>query len=373
MSETTQDNQPEQEQPPEQNPKFVAKRIGDELGESDKKPRRQILQVVERAGIEFAEQLLADAKDIHDKGGMTIDSGDRKRTLGGIFFYLARRDLPEDIRDDIFHVWRVNLKQRAEHESQFPAFEWDERLPIIEMLKEKGIGGTSDVKVTLTGQPGALERREYLVITTMEQQIVPESLPRGVPQPPLEPLQYVVYISSKQWERIEKEVGKDDDELIVEGYCARDNESDQFAVYATYVTTKKLQKKDRKQNKKAEASSKPNKGDNGRGGSKGRGGKPHGRPERTERSDRSSSFTQAPKGEISEPEPEPIEFDVPDGASDQDLKRLGELHRAAASFRHKIAGLEEKPENQQFGLDMTRKLLKNTERQIKIIEKQYVS
>ena len=44
---------------------------------------------------------------------------------------------------------------------------------------------------------------------------------------------------------------------------------------------------------------------------------------------------------------------------------------AADTFRKKIAGLEAQPVGQQFGLEMTRKLLENTERQIDALVKQY--
>jgi hypothetical protein len=53
-------------------------------------------------------------------------------------------------------------------------------------------------------------------------------------------------------------------------------------------------------------------------------------------------------------------------------QKLTDLHQAAASFRQKISILEEKPANQQFGLEMTQKLLKNTEQQIEKLEQRYI-
>ncbi len=44
-----------------------------------------------------------------------------------------------------------------------------------------------------------------------------------------------------------------------------------------------------------------------------------------------------------------------------------QLHDAADAFRAKIAALEAKPENQRGGLEMTRKLLANTEQQIAVL------
>ena len=53
------------------------------------------------------------------------------------------------------------------------------------------------------------------------------------------------------------------------------------------------------------------------------------------------------------------------------LERLKQLVSAADTFRKKIAGLEAQPAGQQFGLEMTRKLLENTEKQIDALVKQY--
>lgn len=344
--------------------KTVVQHIADELGEGEKKPQRQIRQIVERAGIEFAERLLQETKEIEANGGMTIDSGDRKRTPGGVYFYLARRDLPEDDRDAIFHAWRVALRKRNEREAHFDEFSWEERSSIIKTLLASKVGEIAELKVSLTGRLGEIERREYLIITTMEHRIDPDSLPKGVPQPPTDPMQYVVYISAKQWERVEKAV--EDDDIIVEGYCTFDKETDQYTIYTTYVTTQKLQRKERKQVKQE---GKPTNGrkPGGKPESRGSGGR-----ERPPRSQPQPLLSSQPEPEVSTEFP-PIQFDVPDGATAQDKQKLEELHRAATTFRQKIEVLEAKPANQQFGLDMTRKLLKNTERQIEMIEKQYAS
>lgn len=352
--------------------KALLKQISEELGEPDKKPQRQIKQVIERAGLEFAQRLLDETKKIEENGGMTIDNGDRRRTPGGVFFYLARRDLPEEDRDIIFHAWRVARRKRDSRESNYPPLEWDERESIVEALQEAGVGEISEMKISLSGRLGEIERREYLIISTMEHRIDPSSLPRGVPEPPTEPMQYMVYISAKQWERIEKvreEDADDNGEIIIEGYCAFDKEIDQYTVYTTFVTTQKLYRKERKERQKAlDAKLFAQEEHNRKQGKKNR---KNGKPDSKDKKARSSRLQPTPPP--SAPEPIPIEFDVPDGASDKDKQKLAELHRAAATFRQKVAMLEEKPANQQFGIDMTRKLLKNTERQIEMIEKQYAT
>ena len=44
---------------------------------------------------------------------------------------------------------------------------------------------------------------------------------------------------------------------------------------------------------------------------------------------------------------------------------------AASQFREKIAALEAKPEDKRFGLDMTQKLLANTEQKIAALMQKY--
>jgi len=52
-------------------------------------------------------------------------------------------------------------------------------------------------------------------------------------------------------------------------------------------------------------------------------------------------------------------------------QKLTELYASASLFRQKIASLQSKPTGQQFGLELTQKLLKQVEDEIAGIEKQY--
>ena len=82
------------------------------------------------------------------------------------------------------------------------------------------------MKITLTGRPGAIERRRNLVITTMEDEIGEHvNFPAGIPRPSPEPMAYTVYISSKQWERIATALENPEDEMIVDGLCTFDEET----------------------------------------------------------------------------------------------------------------------------------------------------
>src|SRR5258708_1145682 len=67
----------------------VAARIADQLGETKAWPRGQIKQIVWALGARQATVLAQRAQDIEAADGMLVNSGKRKRTVGGILFHLA--------------------------------------------------------------------------------------------------------------------------------------------------------------------------------------------------------------------------------------------------------------------------------------------
>jgi len=69
--------------------KKVAREIADELGETATWPRYQIHHIVWALGSKQALKLARKAKDIEAAGGMFIESKQRRRSLGGIFFHLV--------------------------------------------------------------------------------------------------------------------------------------------------------------------------------------------------------------------------------------------------------------------------------------------
>lgn len=63
--------------------------IARKLGETEDGPIAQIRRIVERAGPERVVQLVKDSVAIHRRDGLLVHNGSRRRTLGGVFFYLA--------------------------------------------------------------------------------------------------------------------------------------------------------------------------------------------------------------------------------------------------------------------------------------------
>lgn len=214
------------------------------------------------------------------------------------------------------------------------------------------------MRVTLTGKPGRYRKFHDLVVMTFEHNVDSTGLPKGIPAPnEAQKLHYTVYISHLQWRRIEKNLRKKrKPDLIIEGIVSHDEENNTMAVYTTRISISTTTQKPKRTEKDSRKQSQVGKG-NARNDSKS-----HSKP-----------LPQRHKISIPKPTSTGPEIDLPEGVSSADAAKLRQLHTAASQFRKKIEGLEEKPENQRFGLDMTRKLLANTEKQIATIEKKYQS
>jgi hypothetical protein len=76
--------------------------IAKALGESDEVPLFQITGVVRVLGEETAQKLLVETQETEKNGGMMLPDGSRKRTPGGVFFFLARQKLSQADKLAIF-------------------------------------------------------------------------------------------------------------------------------------------------------------------------------------------------------------------------------------------------------------------------------
>lgn len=337
----------------------LAAQIADTLGETEPGPCAQIAAIIEKCGMETARSLLEETQAIQAKGGMMLPNKSRMRTPGGVYFYLARKQLPRDVARTIF-LPREGWQQKPKIPSDLPAsqpskpvFDWDDRLRIIEPLLAE-TGEIVELKVTITGRPGKIDdSHKDLIITTMSYTFRQPSFPKGVPQPPQTPVVYTIYISAKQWKKVEESLTNPDDFLIVEGSCAFDEQVGGMAVYALGVSTKHLDVKRRDAQKAAVDAE-------GDGGAKPRRENvPAARPSRPRREFDGSA---APSVTATATMP---------GVPTEVSQKLTELYASASLFRQKIAAIQSKPAGQQFGLEMTQKLLKNIEEEIAAIEKKY--
>jgi hypothetical protein len=224
----------------------VAAAIAAALGEPDPGPRAQLEQIVAALGIEAARALLAEARQVEAGAGILTKDG-RRRTLGGVFFFLARGRVSPEQHERIWPGARLPGRLQA-IKRPATAQPMDRRQPLSRreaarlLSTEVGCQGVvMSAKITLVGQPGKIIDKGEVVVAVMKGGD-PPSLPKELPEPPAEPTVYLVFIAQKHWHKVADALERDgDDRLIVEGYPALDKKLGVVGVLAQSVTTIGLQ------------------------------------------------------------------------------------------------------------------------------------
>jgi hypothetical protein len=229
----------------------LAQQLADQLGETEKTPLAQIRRMLQTIGPERTQAFVEQALAIEASGGMLLPDGSRKRTLGGVFFRLVRDQVSEAERRAI---WPYPIRQQHKHRgkaqaapapTQLPPFQWETADQIItEIFQHPGEATT--VKVTIIGRPGEIVERQGVIILAMNSTTTP-SLPKGLPVPPAQPTNYLIFVSQKQWKRVAEALQHPEDKLIIEGYPVHHPRFAGITVYATQVTTTRLQAAKRQQ------------------------------------------------------------------------------------------------------------------------------
>lgn len=286
--------------------------VAKELGEKDEKPVGQIVRMVEHLGRDWVQSMVDETNKIEEKDGMKTDDGKRRRTKGGVFFYICKGKMDDEAKLKVFPNFALKGK----------VVEWEERHEHIDELMDSAEHGNMRyVTITLHGRPGKIIKEGNSIMTTISHVHKKTPFPKGVPHPPEETATiYTVYIGMKQWIEVEESITEyKSDRLIVEGTVFLDTETETIAVYATRVTTRRLEKQTKKDQKPTGA----------------------------------SAANRASKQQEAMPEKSPV-------------SKLEQLRSAADKLRERVADMEEKG---QRGVNMTKQLLKNTEKQIEALEK----
>ncbi len=331
-------------------------RIAKALGEKDAVPLKQITRTIDVCGVEFADFMLANAEAVEKDGGMLTSNGKRRRTKGGVFFYLVRYSLPLDIRNEIFPPpkW-ARLKEENTKKSKYPPFDWGERVEQLQKAANSDKGEIEELNIQLRGRPGYVERRDSLMILTMEQRIpVNQTFPRGVPEPPIEATRYFVFVGEEQWK---KNVGNKIEKnakniLVIDGACYFDESLGSMAVFTRAIKVQRMSKKDVAQLE---------------GGSA-----PHVDPEehRQQQIEEAAAARRdkdpvAIEGAVPKPNDDELAAFPPDVA-----KKLRPLYGARKLFRKRLADIEAMPPEKQSGLQAAKMMLERTEKQIAELEAQ---
>jgi len=218
----------------------LPERIAERLGETQPGPLAQIIRMVSLWGPERVKALVEEALTIYAGEGMLTKKGDKKRTAGGIFFYLAHQRASAEEWQRIHPQTFVPRSQRGKPRKPKPAEAQPAAQPtaaakpklpaqapvpvqvltleeIIELaltLKE-GIAMTTTMK--LIGRPGQTKTAAKYVLFTMKSEKVP-ALPAGLP--PVEPgTKYLVVVAAKQWNKVAPVLEADAEvKLHIEGY-----------------------------------------------------------------------------------------------------------------------------------------------------------
>jgi len=201
------------------------------LQETEEKPINQIRQVIATLTAKKVIKLLVKTLKIEGSGGMPVYNGSRRRTLGGIFFFLAQRWVDPKYR---IIIWPEMFPTHA-------TINWADRIPLIkEAVKE--VGQANIPRLILIGRPGKVIEKGKVVLTTMQPKPQPKSLPKGLPMLPEEPTTpYILYIGSKQWRKVKDSLSNKNDELIVEGYPAFNPQLKAITVFAIKTSTKLIE------------------------------------------------------------------------------------------------------------------------------------
>jgi hypothetical protein len=221
--------------------------IADRLGEREAGPRSLIIRIVKELGTEYTLALLDEALQIEANGGMMLPDGSRRRTPGGVFFWLVKERLAQAghkrVIVKLFGTWYGvgSVRSGSTPAPAAPAATWAERGAGLAALGDTK-GAVTTVKVTIIGRPAKVVEQPGFTLLKMQHTGPLPSLPKGIPLPPKVPTTtYIVYIAAKQWRGVAESLKAPENALIIEGVQFYDAEYKAITVFATNTTTKLLQ------------------------------------------------------------------------------------------------------------------------------------
>ncbi len=236
-----------------------------QLQETHPPAAMQIRRIVEQVGVAAAYDFLQQTLAIEAQGGMLTADKQRRRTPGGVYFYLIRGQVTPDIRRKLWpRPWTKRDKDRppAPPETRRPfgrahveadrpqnatapkkgkaatgqPLPWEERLPLGQQALQAQ-GAATTVKITLVGRPAKTIARPDVVLLTLAAP-KPPALPKGLPVLPETAVTvYLVYIARKQWDKVAAALEDPEDRLVIEGYPFFDGKLNVIGVLTQNVTT----------------------------------------------------------------------------------------------------------------------------------------
>ena len=223
----------------------LAKGFGENLGETDSMPFKQIGKMIETCGLAFVEKIMADTEAAEAAGGMKTHDRKRRRSKGGVFFFLAKGQMDAKLRSEIF----PNFGKHGDGTIAPPGIDWDERIEPMSALREQAGPSEQPDRQLERADQAQLHIDGSSVMTVIEQrQVKAPPYPKGVPHfDSIDGITtYYVFMSLRHWKRVEKALEDESDLLIVEGSAVYDAQLEGITVLSTRVSTKLQEYKKRK-------------------------------------------------------------------------------------------------------------------------------
>ena len=99
----------------------ITAEIAAQLGETEPSPRKALKRAVRILGPAQVQALLDRTLDIERSGGLLLPDGSRRRTPGGVFFYLVRTTIAPKEAYKILRPQPAPAPAQPQEETQKPA------------------------------------------------------------------------------------------------------------------------------------------------------------------------------------------------------------------------------------------------------------
>src|SRR5687768_1216295 len=105
----------------EQTLQELVNQIAEKLDETNPNALRQIAGVLNRCGTEQTLAWFEETLTIEASGGMMLPDESRRRTPGGVFLYLARTRVSDELRQELFPPkWKRKKKKKQPKHPEHP-------------------------------------------------------------------------------------------------------------------------------------------------------------------------------------------------------------------------------------------------------------
>ena len=208
-----------------------------EIAKQLNEPNTELIgKIVNAIGIERVNEYLQKTLTIEAESGMMTRDGERRRTPGGVFFYVVKDNLSKAEQKQIF----PKMPGTQPKKKVIQAVSWEDAQKIAVAINQTpGKGAT--VKLTLVGRPKKVAKAGEGAVVVSLQGKPPGALPKGLPVPPETGITWAVFIVNKQWNKVKHTMSHNaKDSLIEEGYPLIDK-NEVGIVLATNVKSKLME------------------------------------------------------------------------------------------------------------------------------------